>query len=459
MQFRTIVMALCALVLLSLGVNGIFFYKALKESAFSEALKDAAATLQEINGHISSFVSDQVKPVKIMADLKEVKEFVRDPRKENLEKANVILDQFDSSMEGSICFILDVSGTIIASSNRNGTDHLVGQNFAHLPYFQDSLKGEPGIYLSVVPEISQRAVFNSYPVTSPDGAKVIGVAVIRTTVDHFRKQILQSGQETVMVIGPGGIIFVSGDPSFRFKSLERLSPQKTAEITNSGQFGKGPFEWSGLTKQDNNTIIDQSKRLYLAYTLPVTGLEGWNLLYLKELDLVYEQVTSPFFSLGTYPVIPIGFIIVAFVIVLYRKASQDIFRRQMAEQQLEDSQRRFHDLYNRTPAMLFALDSEAKIINVNEFWLKSLGYVRDEVIGKNLGIFLTEDSRHFFAGTAMKDLRNGGQVSETPLKFVKKNGAIMHTHYSAMADQDGLGIVYRFLSVLVDITRQKQQEA
>lgn len=161
MQFRTIVTVLCALVLLSLGVNGFFFYKALKESAFSEALKDAAATLQEINGHISSFVSDQVKPVKIMAALNEVKEFVRDPNKENLEKANVILDQFDASMEGSICFILDVNGTIIASSNRNGTDHLVGQNFAHLPYFRDSLKGESGIYLSVVPEISQRAVFNS----------------------------------------------------------------------------------------------------------------------------------------------------------------------------------------------------------------------------------------------------------------------------------------------------------
>lgn len=458
MNFRLIVIVLAALALMISAVNVYFQYTALKNSVQTEAVRDAEATLKEINGQISTFVAEQVKPVQILAGLPVVREFINAPTGANLEKVNVILDHFDKAMEGSICFLMDLKGTIIASSNRSGVDHLPGDSFFMLPYFQSAFKGQPGIYLGYVNELEQRAVFNSFPVMNESGDSVTGVAVIRTTVDNFRKQIHESGEEIILVLAPNGVVFAANDPAWRFTTFEKLSTEEEAVLVESGLFGKGPFKWSGLEKKNDNIFVDRTGSQYLGHVIPISSLDGWKLVYLQNLNTVFKEINEPFFAVSNYPVVLTTLFVAVCVLIIYRKASRDILKRQVAEQALIESQEKHYNLYRHTPGMLHAIDSDGLILTVSDHWLKILGYSRDEVIGKNFSQFLSDHSRKNFEEVSFPELRNTMVLSNTSLQLKRHNGILMETLLSAAADRDGLGRIYRYLCVLIDITHQKRLE-
>ncbi|MBN2777677.1 MAG: PAS domain S-box protein [Bacteroidales bacterium] len=69
----------------------------------------------------------------------------------------------------------------------------------------------------------------------------------------------------------------------------------------------------------------------------------------------------------------------------------DITDKYKAENALKESEQRFHMLFNYAPLGYQALDCKGNFIEVNQKWLDTLGYKRDEVIGKWFGDFLCEE--------------------------------------------------------------------
>src|SRR5918993_384289 len=59
---------------------------------------------------------------------------------------------------------------------------------------------------------------------------------------------------------------------------------------------------------------------------------------------------------------------------------------------LRESEERFRTLYNKTPLPLHSLNSESIIEYVSDAWLDLLGYRREEVEGRPITDFMTEDS-------------------------------------------------------------------
>jgi len=147
------------------------------------------------------------------------------------------------------------------------------------------------------------------------------------------------------------------------------------------------------------------------------------------------------------------------IAILYKMASRDILRRQLAEQGLQESEERYRKLYNYTPGMLHAVDPNGRIISVSDHWLKTFGYSRDEVIGKRLSAFLTEDSQRRLDEDGTAELRDKGCLSDMSCQFLKKNGSTIDVLLSEIADRDDFGRVRRFMAVLVDVTQQRRLEA
>ena len=54
---------------------------------------------------------------------------------------------------------------------------------------------------------------------------------------------------------------------------------------------------------------------------------------------------------------------------------------------------RYRDRYQSTPAMLHTIDEHGRIKSVSDHWLDKMGYAREEVIGRSIGDFVTEESR------------------------------------------------------------------
>ncbi len=69
-------------------------------------------------------------------------------------------------------------------------------------------------------------------------------------------------------------------------------------------------------------------------------------------------------------------------------AAQDITERKRIEIELEQSEERFKLLFDKAPLGYQSLDADGCFIEVNQQWLDTFGYSREEVIGKWFGDFL-----------------------------------------------------------------------
>ena len=136
----------------------------------------------------------------------------------------------------------------------------------------------------------------------------------------------------------------------------------------------------------------------------------------------------------------------------------DITERKGAEEALRRSEERYRRLYDRTPAMLQSFDRDLRFVSVSDYWLEVMGYGRDEVIGRPITEFVTEESRQLFRNKSLPALLRTGVATDLSRQLVKKDGEIMDTLISTVAERDDKGKPARFLSVIVDITERKRAE-
>jgi len=132
--------------------------------------------------------------------------------------------------------------------------------------------------------------------------------------------------------------------------------------------------------------------------------------------------------------------------------------RKRAEEALRESERRYRSLYYNTPAMLHSIDNNGRLISVSEYWLRVMGYTREEVIGRRSTDFLTEASRRFAEENVLPEFFRTGTCTDVPYQFVTKGGEVMDIALSAIAERDPDGSVIRSLAILQNVTERNRAE-
>ena len=138
--------------------------------------------------------------------------------------------------------------------------------------------------------------------------------------------------------------------------------------------------------------------------------------------------------------------------------SQDITERQATEDALRRSEKRYRMLYDNTPVMLRSVDGEQRLTDVNNRWLKTLGYEREEVIGRKFLEFLTGPCREFAEKEMLPQLYRDGWAESVPYQVVKKNGEVIDALCTAQAERDEHGRIVGSLAVIEDVTERKRAE-
>ncbi len=142
-----------------------------------------------------------------------------------------------------------------------------------------------------------------------------------------------------------------------------------------------------------------------------------------------------------------------------RASNRDITEQRQTEEELRLSEERYRRLYNDTPVMLHSIDHDGRLVSVSNYWLETLGYERNEVLGRISTEFHTAASRSYATGVVLPEFFRTGSCKEVPYQIVKKNGEILDVHLSAIAERDSEEKIVRSLAVMVDVTEQKQAEA
>jgi len=137
--------------------------------------------------------------------------------------------------------------------------------------------------------------------------------------------------------------------------------------------------------------------------------------------------------------------------------AQEVSKRQLANEALRASEERFQLLFNKAPLGYQSLDSEGKFIEVNQQWLNTLGYEREDVIGKWFGDFLThayqDEFRKQFAIFKAKG------HTHTELEMVHKDGSVLFIAFEGEIGYDLQGNFKQTHCILHDITERKQSES
>ena len=459
MKLRLILLVLSLLAFLSASTGGYLYYSALKKSAFKEAERQAIARVRTIQKNLSSFLSENIKPVRALSGIKELPQLLILPDDTvALKNANAILDHFNKTLNVEVCYLMDAEGDTIASSNRNAPDSFVDKNFDFRPYFQQAIQGSPATYLALGITSGRRGVYYSHPVFTKDRNMPSGVVVIKASVELVEKELDTATDEIVMVTDPLGIIFISNHKNWLYHSLRELTSEQKSQIARSIQFGEGPWDWTGIRVNGEKYAADGSGNEYLIHQIKLDNYPGWKVIHLRNLKAVSKTVSDPLIRITGPLILTLCVLIGLSVFFLYKKASVEIFKRQSAEKALRESEKRYRGLYHHTPAMLHSIDTSGRIVSVSDYWSEVMGYRREEAIGRRLTSFFTEESRRHAEEKVFKEFFKTGFVKDVPYQYVKKNNQIIDVLLSAIADRDDQEQIKRTLAVSIDVTERKRAE-
>lgn len=133
----------------------------------------------------------------------------------------------------------------------------------------------------------------------------------------------------------------------------------------------------------------------------------------------------------------------------------DITDLKKTERALKSSEEQFRQLYEKSPVGYQSLDINGDLIIVNRTWLDTLGYKKEEVLGRSFREFMTEDSRESFTA-GFDRIREEGNVVDVEFQLRKKDGEIFDASFNGIAVSDAEGNFLKTHCVFVDITRNKE---
>jgi PAS domain S-box-containing protein len=142
---------------------------------------------------------------------------------------------------------------------------------------------------------------------------------------------------------------------------------------------------------------------------------------------------------------------------LWHGIISDITELKQAEQKLQESEKRFQQMFMNAPMPYQSLDEQGNFLDVNQAFLDILGYSRGEVIGKNFGDILHPDWVSHFKNNFPR-FRSIGEILGVEFEMVKKDGSTILVYFNGKVQLDEQGRFQRTHCIFQDITERRRIE-
>jgi PAS domain S-box-containing protein len=136
----------------------------------------------------------------------------------------------------------------------------------------------------------------------------------------------------------------------------------------------------------------------------------------------------------------------------------DITERKQTEKALKESEKRFRELAELLPELVFETDLEARLTFVNRVVFSVFGYIQEEYSRLCL-IDLIAPEDKAIAEQVIRMLISGEEIDNREFMAIRKDRTLFPALIHATPIKNNLGNVTGLRGILVDITRQKQIEA
>ncbi|MFY0678292.1 MAG: sensor histidine kinase [Neptuniibacter sp.] len=209
------------------------------------------------------------------------------------DSVNRKLESWRNESSAADLYLMDRTGVVIAASNWQQKDSFIGNDYHFRPYFQSAINGLPGQFFAVGVTTARPGLFLSREVR--DGNEIIGVAVIKIDMTQLESD-WAAGGENVWITDTDGVIFLSSNPAWRYKSLTQLSKETLTRLDSERKYSHHPIQPLQLIKHspspEGNAVITlqtesvgnpQLNQNFLLHQRQIEGL-NWQLYYLSDLQ-------------------------------------------------------------------------------------------------------------------------------------------------------------------------------
>ncbi|MCW8891667.1 MAG: ATP-binding protein [Sedimenticola sp.] len=241
---------------------------------------------------------------------------------------NRYLETINRVADASDTYLMNAEGWTIAASNWLSERPFIGRNFSYRPYFQEAMKGKLGRYFALGSTSNKRGYYFAYPVK--DGDTILGAVVIKIELQGFEESWRELNEEFV-VTDPDGVIFISTNDAWRYKSLYPLNKEVINRVQDSRRYGDAAIGTLNVSKKDQLSAQAQvvnigdprmSDHLMLVRDMPEAG---WQVHIFAGLGVVNAQV------LKSLLVTTIVYVAIVFLIFYFIQRSRRLKERERYE--------------------------------------------------------------------------------------------------------------------------------
>ncbi len=182
-----------------------------------------------------------------------------DPLEQNrIETLNQYLETINRVSDALDTYLMNKDGLTIAASNWNEKHPFVGRNFSFRPYFQEAMQGKLGRYYAIGTTSSKRGYYFAYPVTKDN--EILGAVAVKIDIDSVEEKWSHQ-DESFLVSDPDGVVFITTNPDWRYKTLQPLSPEALQSIEENKRYPDATL----APLAESITFLDDIEILSIAY--------------------------------------------------------------------------------------------------------------------------------------------------------------------------------------------------
>ena len=197
---------------------------------------------------------------------------------------NERLARFAETTGADAVYLMDENGWTIAASNWRRPRTFLGQNYGFRPYFKTALAGSPGEYYAVGATTGVPGYFVSYPVED-ERAGIVGVIAVKVELRNLEAN-WASPEGNIFITDSNGVIVLSGQESWRFRTVAALDDETRELIATRRQFGNA--ELSPIDMERRGRVVTIEDERFVEHVAEV-GRLGWKLHLLSPYRQVRER--------------------------------------------------------------------------------------------------------------------------------------------------------------------------
>ena len=420
--------------LLIILIAGGVFVNALGYQAKNEIHVESNNIMESISTNVRDTISFTNHLTETLSLSLRVKNYFEE-KDHNQASINAVLDEHANIIGDSVCYIMDKNGTVIATSNRNASDSFYGKNYAFRSYFMKAIRDEPASLFAIGVTSKRPGYYAAEPVKNERG-EIMGVVVVKINLDELDETFAY--HHKMFLVSPEGVVFLSGDPSLKGKSISPISPSLKQTLLKDQLYGESDFSPIFANRISDNSKVILNQQPFLAYTKQMNN-DGWSVVYLHPFHRVYY-----YRLFGIICTLLFYIFFISFLVMIQMIKKNAIFSY-------------FASVVTGSQDAIVGKDLNGVVMTWNKGAEKVYGYSKEEIIGESCEILLPESEVE--KNRKMLKAVQGGKVFENfEMKHIQKDGQSIDVSVTISPIKDVEERIVGVSMVVRDISRLKKLE-